>query len=417
MNAASATTDQQPWTGPGIREFIALMAALMAANALAIDAMLPALPAIGAALDVTEDNRRQLIITAYLLGFGAAQLVYGPVSDRFGRKPVLIASLLAYGIFAVVAGLATSFPLLLAARTMQGVAAAGTRVLVVSIVRDRFQGALMARVMSIAFIVFMLVPILAPTFGQAVLLASSWRYIFILLGVYGMAVLVWMLLRLPETLDPANRRPLSLAKIREAVGVTLTNRLSIGNTVALTLVVGGLFAFINSIQQIVFDVFGRPHIMPLVFACIAGPMALASYLNSRLVERLGSRRIMLVALQLFAGIAALHLAISLAFGEDLVVFIILQALTMACFGLMSANMSAVAMQPLGHIAGTASSVQGVITTIGGALIGLAVGQQFNHSTIPLHVGFTLCGLSGLVVALWANRAQPESASAGGREEP
>lgn len=390
-----------------MREFIAMMAALMATNALAIDAMLPALPAIGDALGIAEENRRQLIITAYLLGFGGAQLLYGPLSDRFGRKPVLTASLIAYGAFAVVAGLAASFPLLLAARALQGVAAAGTRVLVVSIVRDRFQGAVMARVMSIAFIVFMLVPILAPAFGQAVLLTSSWRYIFILLGIYGTAVLLWMLLRLPETLEPANRRALSLAKIREAVGITLTNRLSIGNTIALTLVVGGLFAFINSIQQITFDVFERADIMPLIFACIAGPMAFASYLNSRLVERLGSRRIMLAAMQLFAGIAALHLAISLAFGENLVVFIVLQALTMACFGLMSANLGAVAMQPLGHIAGTASSVQGLITTVGGALIGLAVGQQFDRTTIPLHVGFTVCGVAGLLVALWANRPAPE----------
>jgi MFS transporter, DHA1 family, multidrug resistance protein len=407
MSAAPFTTDQQPWSGPGMREFIALMAALMATNALAIDAMLPALPAIGDALGIAEENRRQLIITAYLLGFGGAQLLYGPLSDRFGRKPVLTASLIAYGAFAVVAGLAASFPLLLAARALQGVAAAGTRVLVVSIVRDRFQGALMARVMSIAFIVFMLVPILAPAFGQAVLLTSSWRYIFILLGMYGTAVLLWAILRLPETLEPAKRRALSIAKIREAVGITLTNRLSIGNTVALTLVVGGLFAFINSIQQITFDVFGRADIMPLIFACIAGPMALASYLNSRLVERLGSRRIMLAAMRLFAAIAALHLLVSLVFGENLVVFIVLQALTMACFGLISANLSAVAMQPLGHIAGTASSVQGLITTIGGALIGLTVGQQFDRTTIPLHVGFTVCGVAGLLVALWANRERPE----------
>jgi DHA1 family bicyclomycin/chloramphenicol resistance-like MFS transporter len=401
------TADRSGWSGPSLHEFVAMTAALMAVNALAIDSMLPALPAIGAALDVADENRRQLVITAYLLGFGVAQLFYGPVSDRFGRKPILAVSLFLYSICALLAGLAGSFDLLLAARFAQGLAAAATRVLVVSIVRDRFEGPTMARVMSIAFIVFMLVPVLAPAFGQAVLAVASWRFTFIALALYGLAVLGWMLLRLPETLAPEKRRPLSLTKIREAVATTLTNRLSIGNTIALTLVMGGLFSFINSIQQVVFDVFQRPDLLAIVFACIAGPMAVSSYLNSRIVERLGSRRIMLAGLSLFAGVAALHLAISYFLGETLVVFIILQALTMACFGLISANLGSVAMQPLGHIAGTASSVQGLITTVGGALIGFYVGQHFDGTTIPLLAGFAICGFLGLLLALWANRVNSD----------
>lgn len=397
--------ESQPWSGPRLHEFVAMMAALMAVNALAIDSMLPALPAIGAALDVAEENRRQLVITAYLLGFGGAQLVYGPFSDRFGRKPILVVSLLFYAVFALLAGLASSFSLLLAARFAQGLAAAGTRVLVVSIARDRFQGPTMARVMSITFIVFMLVPVLAPALGQAVLAFANWRVIFIALALYSGAVLLWTMLRLPETLPEERRRALSLTKIREAVGTTLTTRLSIGNTLALTLVMGGLFSFINSIQQVVFDVFGRPDLIALVFASIAGPMAVSSYLNSRIVERLGSRRIMLAGLASFAGLATLHLAISAFVGETLLVFIVLQALTMACFGLISANLGSVAMQPLGHIAGTASSVQGLITTVGGALIGLWVGQHFDGTTIPLLSGFALCGFAGFLLALWANRPE------------
>jgi DHA1 family bicyclomycin/chloramphenicol resistance-like MFS transporter len=276
MNHGPPATQSLTWQGPGMREFVAMMAALMASNAISIDAMLPALPAIGEALGVAEDNRRQLIITAYLLGFGAAQLVYGPLADRFGRKPILAASLVGYAGCALLAGLAASFTLLLAARALQGAAAAGTRVLVVSIIRDRFQGPMMARTMSLTFIVFMIVPVLAPTFGQAVLLTSGWRSIFILLAAYGFAVLIWSAFRLPETLPVERRRPLSLVKVREAVAITLRNRLSIGNTLALTLVVGALFAFVNSIQQIVFDVFDAAELMPLVFACIAGPMALSS---------------------------------------------------------------------------------------------------------------------------------------------
>ncbi|QPQ55733.1 multidrug effflux MFS transporter [Allosphingosinicella flava] len=404
-------TDARPadsplWTGPRLHEFVAMMAALMAVNALAIDSMLPALPSIGASLNVADENQRQLVITAYLLGFGVAQLPYGPFSDRFGRKPILVVSLLFYAVFALLAGIASSFTLLLGARFCQGLAAAGTRVLVVSIARDRFQGPTMARVMSITFIVFMLVPVLAPALGQAILAVATWRVIFITLAIYGAAVLTWALIRLPETLPVEKRRPLSLSKIREAVSMTLTHRLSIGNTLALTLVMGGLFSFINSIQQIVFDVFKRPDLMAVVFASIAGPMAISSYLNSRIVERIGSRRIMLAGLALFAGIATLHLGISYFLGENLLTFIVLQALTMACFGLISANLGSVAMQPLGHIAGTASSVQGLITTVGGALIGLWVGQHFNGTTIPLLAGFALCGFAGLLLAVWANRPQP-----------
>ena len=395
--------ETKPWSGPGMREFVVLMAALMASNALAIDAMLPALPAIGDALGVAEDNRRQLVITAYLLGFGFAQIVYGPVSDRVGRKPILVVSLVFYAAFALLCGLASSFNLLLLGRVLQGVAAAGTRVLVVAVVRDRFHGSAMARVMSLVFIIFMVVPVLAPAFGQAVLAVATWRFIFIGLAVYGAAALLWSLLRLPETHPPEKRRPLSFASVGEATAETLRHRLSIGNTVAATLVFGGLFAFINSVQQIVFDVFGRPDALALVFACIAGPMAASSYFNSRMVERLGARRMALFAMAFFTVVASLHLAVALGGAETLTLFVILQALTMLSFGLIGANLGSLAMEPLGHVAGTASSVQGLITTIGGALIGLLIGQAFDGTVIPFLAGIALCGASGLAVAWWANR--------------
>ena len=389
--------------GPGMREFIALMAALMASNALAIDAMLPALPAMGASLGVAEDNQRQLVITVYLLGFGVAQLFWGPLADRFGRKGLLATALVLYGVFGLVAGLASSFTLLLAARALQGIAAAASRVLVVAVVRDRYQGPAMARVMSLAMIVFMIVPVLAPTLGQTVLAFGQWRHIFIALGVYGAVLALWVLLRLPETLPPEARRPLSLGHIGEAVWTTLRTRQSIGNTLAQALLMGALFAFINSIQQIVFDVFGRPEMMALVFALIAAPMTISSYANSKLVMRLGSRRILLVALTAFTGVAMLHLAIAELVGETLWSFVLLQAATMIFFGMIGANAGALAMEPLGHIAGTASSLQGVITTVAGALIGFAIGQHFDGTTLPFLIGFTACGTMALFVAWWANR--------------
>lgn len=387
---------------PGKAEFVALMAALMAANALAIDVMLPALPAIGEALAVIDDNRRQLVITAYLLGFGAAQIVYGPLADRFGRKPLLIGCMGGYALFGALAGFAGSFDLLLAARFLQGVAAAGSRVLVVAIVRDRFSGPAMAQIMSLTMIIFMIVPVLAPSLGQAILLIGAWRQIFILLAAYGLALALWGWLRIPETLAVEERRPLSARQIGRATAETLRRRASIGNTIASTLAFGGLFAYIGSIQQIVFDVFGRPELIGLVFAACAGPMAATSYANSRLVMRFGPRRLLLAALLMLTLVSGVHLVLVLWRGETIWAFVVMQALTMACFGLVGANAGALAMQPLGHIAGTASAVQGMLGTIGGALIGYGVGQAFDGTTLPLVAGFAICGGLALAVALWAN---------------
>jgi len=399
---------------PGRKEFVLLMAALMASNAMAIDAMLPALPAIGEALGVARDNDRQLVITFFLLGYGLSQVAFGPLADRFGRKRLLVGCLFAYAGFGALSGLAGSMELLLAARFTQGIASGGLRVLVVAVIRDRYHGAAMARIMSTAMIIFMIVPVLAPSLGQAVIAVASWRYIFALLAAYGLWLALWSALRLPETLAVEDRRRLSFRNIAQGMGETLRRRESIGNTIAATLAFGGLFAFIGSVQQIVFDVFRRPELMGLVFAAIAGPMAISSYTNMRLVMRVGPRKLLLRALTALTAISAFHLAVALLWGETLWSFIALQALTMACFGLVGANASAMAMSPLGHIAGTASALQGLITTIGGALIGLVIGHMFDGTTIPLVTGFVLGGALALPVAIWANpkeRPAPDEAEA------
>jgi len=394
----------------GKTEFVLLIAALMASNALAIDVMLPALPAIGEALGVTEDNRRQLVITFYMLGFGIAQIFYGPLADRFGRRRLVIGCMIFYAGFAILSGLAESFNLLLAARMLHGIAAAGTRVLVVAVVRDRFEGSAMAQVMSLAMIVFMLAPILAPGLGQGVLTVASWRYIFLALALYALGLAVWAALRLPETLSPDGRRPLSFGHFGSAVADTLGNRVSIGNTAALTVTLGALFGFIGSVQQVIFDVFSAPGLIGLAFACIAAPMALSAWLNSRLVMRFGSRPLLIGALAVFTLFAAIHLLVIVTVGETIWTFVILQALTMGCFGLVGSNAGALAMEPLGHVAGTASALQGLITTIGGAMIGFVIGQMFNGTTVPLVTGFVLCGGLGLAIAIWANAGLPAHAA-------
>lgn len=391
-------------TRPGFREFVALIAGLMAVNAMAIDAMVPALPAIGHSLHVATENERQLVVSFYMFGFGLTQIVYGPLSDRYGRKPVLVGSLILYAGFALACAAAGSFTLLLVARLLQGMAAASSRVLTISIVRDRFEGARMARLMSLAFMVFLLMPVLAPSLGQLTLLVASWRAIFFGFAGFASLMLAWAVIRLPETLHPEYRRPFSVAAILAGAGETLTNRQSLGYTLAFTVLMGALIGYILSIQQIVFDVFRHPELIALTFAGIAGPMAISSYANSRLVERLGTRRIGHSGLAAFTLVAVVHFA-SAWRGESLATFIVLQAATMACFGLCSANLGALAMQPMGHIAGTASSVQGTIGTILGSFIGLAVGQSFNFTVLPMVGGDVLFGAAALLILLVTERGR------------
>lgn len=394
-----------PHPGMRFREFVVLMAAMMALNAIAIDSMLPALPHIGEDLGVTEENNRQWVITAYLLGFGFAQLFLGTLSDRFGRKPVLLISFVIYFIGAIASSTAHSFEILIAARVFQGLGAAASRVLTVSIIRDCYSGRVMAKVMSLAFIVFLIVPILAPSIGQVVMLVGPWRWIFDGLGLFAAVLFVWAAWRLPETLHPEDRRPLEFKSVTSAFRTVLTTRISIGYSIAMTFVMGGLFGFINSVQQIFADVFDMPRWFTLIFAAMAGSMAVASFLNSRIVERYGMRRISHTAMFGFAGSAALNLAFALSGFESVWSFSLLLCLTFFCFGLTAPNFGAMAMEPVGHIAGTASSVQGFVTVVGGASLGSVIGQSFNGSTVPLLLGFSVLSVVAIAIVAFTEHGK------------
>lgn len=394
-----------PHPGMRFREFVVLMAAMMALNAIAIDSMLPALPHIGEDLGVTEENHRQWVITAYLLGFGFAQLFLGTLSDRFGRKPVLLISFVIYFIGAIASSTAQSFEVLIAARIFQGLGASASRVLTVSIIRDCYTGRVMAKVMSLAFIVFLIVPILAPSVGQLVMLVGPWRWIFDGLGLFAAVLFVWAAWRLPETLHAEDRRPLEFASVTSAFRTVLTTRVSIGYSIAMTFVMGGLFGFINSVQQIFADVFDMPRWFTLVFAAMAGSMAVASFLNSRIVERYGMRRISHTAMFGFAACAALNLAFALSGFETVWSFSLLLCAAFFCFGLTAPNFGAMAMEPVGHIAGTASSIQGFVTVIGGASLGSVIGQNFNGSTVPLLLGFSVLSLVAIAVVAFTEHGK------------
>ena len=361
----------------GFREFVALIAALTALNALAIDSMLPALPQIGETLHIARDNPRQGVITAYLLGVSSTQLVYGVLADRFGRKRILLTGVGIYACFAVAAAFATTFPQLVGARALIGAGAAAVQVLAVSLVRDRFAGAQMARVLSLTFMVFLTAPVLAPSIGQAIMVVSSWRMIFGFLAAISVTLLLWAGIRLPETLRPEDRLPLEFSRVAQAFRTVLTSRITVGYMLAAAAVLGGLFGFINSVQQVFTDIFHAPTAFPLIFACVALGMAAAALLNSRIVERLGY--------------------------ESIGTFAALQAGMLFCFGMIAGNFASIAMEPLGKVAGTGSSVYGSNTMATGSSLGFVIGQQFDGTAVPLTLGYVFCGVLALVIVTITER--------------
>jgi MFS transporter, DHA1 family, multidrug resistance protein len=388
----------------GFTEFVALAAAMMATQAIAIDGMLPAFPVIGRAMQVANENHVQWIITAYMTGLGCGQLFWGLMSDRFGRRPILIGGLGLYVLAALLCGLAGSFPTLLAWRFVHGLAAASV-VVARSVIRDLYSGRQMARVMSLTFMVFLTVPILAPSLGQLILVVAPWRYIFIVCGVFAALVCAWAAWRLPETLHPEYRLTLNLSHIAGAVRLVLGNRTSLCYTFAMSVMFGGILAYVGMVQQIFGDVFHHAQLMPSMFALCATTMGIAAFLNSRIVERLGMRWISHTALLTYLGITGLHTAIA-AFGlEPLWVFVAFQSATMACFALSISNFGAMAMEPVASVAGIGASLQGFISTLGGALVGALIGRQFNGTMVPLAAGSLCCGLASLLFVLLAEKGR------------
>lgn len=388
-------------------ELVIMIAALMALNAAAIDIFIPSLQQIGSALNVATGNERQFVITAYVIGFGTAQIVYGTLSDRFGRRPVLFFGLAVYVLTSFVAIFSPSFGILLALRAIQGVGAAATRVIAVSIVRDCFGGARMASVMSLVMMVFMAVPVVAPNIGQIIMNFGSWQEIFLVTGLFGAAVLIWTAVRLPETLHPEDRRPLTVRRTADAFRTVLTNRRSFGYTLGTALIFGVLFGFINQAEQVYTGIFHLGPSFTLYFSAVAIFMALASFTNSRLVERFGMRRLSHGALVIFVVLSLFQLGLSTALGGTMpfALFIPLMTVTFCMFGFIGSNFNALALDPLGHVAGTASSVLGFMQTLGGGFLGAVIGYCFNGTLMPLYAGFTLLSLGSLGCVLYAERGR------------
>jgi MFS transporter, DHA1 family, multidrug resistance protein len=340
-----------------------------------------------------------MVLSTFLIGFGVGQFVIGPLSDRFGRRPVLLGGMTVYCVASMLAIAAPSFETLLLARALQGLGTSATRVIATSIVRDCYAGRRMASVMSLAMMVFIAVPVIAPSFGQAVLMLTHWRGIFIVLMVYGAVALIWSALRMPETLPPSQRRSLAIGDVLDAFRQTVTNRQTLGYALAAGGVMGSLFAYVFTSQQVFTEIYKLGPYFPIAFAAIAIGTAVAGFLNSKFVGRLGMRVISHGALVAFTAVAATMLVAEKMQMLPLPLFMALSALMMFSFGLMIANFTALAMEPQGHIAGTASSLYGSITTLLGIGIGMTMGQDYDGTLLPFSTGFFLCTLAALAVVL------------------
>lgn len=389
---------------PGEREMVVMMAMVMALNALAIDAMLPALPAIGEGLGVLVANDRQYVISLYLLGIGFGSLIYGPLADRFGRKGVLVPALLAYIVFSIGCGLATSFPMLLALRFGHGLVSAALGVIVVAVIRDLFEGDAMAKRLSLIFLVFMIVPIIAPTIGAGFAAIAGWRAIFIVLAVMGLVMLAW-LRRLPETLDPADRRPLDWRTMVSGWATVTRHRRAAGYMIASGMMQGALYGYLNSSEQIIDEVFDAQSWFPLIFACVAVGIAIANFSNAAIVERFGARRVSQTAVFAFMATSIAQIAAALSGAETLWMFTALMMVNVGLIGFIGSNFGSIAMEDFGHMAGVASSYQSFAKTLLAAVVGALIGQQYDGSTLPLAYAFLISAVVGLTLVFWAERGK------------
>ena len=385
-------------------EFVCLIAALMALNAFAVDIMLPAMGVIADYYHVTG-NDQQWLLYSYMIGFGAPQIVFGPITDRFGRKTLLCLCIAAYVVFSFLCMATTSFYILCLVRFLHGLFAAGVRVITTSIVRDLTAGRAMARIMSLAMTVFMIVPIIAPAIGQGVMALFGWKWMFGVLGVAGLASLLWVHFRLPETLAAEDRQELNIPKVLNGFRYVLTTRVTAGYMAASGVIYGALFAFIAAAEQIFEDVFHAGNRFALWFAIISGTLALANYINSRVVERFGMRRMSHGVLIAFIVLSVLNYILMQTAGEKLIYFLPLFALIFGCFGMMGANFSAIAMEPQGKNAGTASALYGFATVAIASIFGYLVSSRFNGTVSPVLLGFVALGVLSLAIVLVTERGK------------
>ena len=396
----------QPAATPALRtgEFVPLIALLISLVALAIDAMLPALPAIGEDLGVAQRNDVQFVITAVFLGMGVGQIVFGPLSDRIGRKPAIHAGLVLFMAGCLMSIYARSFELMIAGRVLQGIGVSAPRVVTMALVRDQYAGRQMARLMSFIMAVFIIVPTIAPALGQWIQFLGGWRAIFSVFFAVAAVVFLWFAIRQPETLPSERRRPLSPRAIGRSVVEVLKIRAALGYTLASGCVFAPFLAYLSTAQQIFQDVYGTGTLFPLYFGALALAVGCASFLNGRLVMQFGMRKLSRGAMLLATIGSFVGLALAFVFDGVLPFWLLMAYLlfVFVCIGLLFGNLGALAMQPLGHIAGVGAAVVASLSTLVSVPLGAFVGYIFDGTLYALIASYALFGIGALAAMKWAD---------------
>lgn len=383
-------------------ESIALMALLSSLVALSIDAMLPALPQIGSEFKVQHANDVQLVISTFVFGLSIGQMIYGPLSDSLGRKPVLFAGGAVFILGSALCMFSSGFKMMLVGRIIQGFGAAGPRSMVVALIRDQYEGRAMARIMSSIMAVFIIVPALAPAIGQGIIILAGWHAIFGGLLSLMLIMMLWFGRRQPETLSPRHRRPFSLKLIFRAVADVCTNRIAMGYTIIAGFIMGAFLGYLNSAQQIFQGLYGLRAGFPIVFGILVLAFGSASLLNSRMVMRFGMERLIAVAMKILALLSVSYWVMIYWMDgySSLWIMMVNLMLFFFCIGILFGNLNAIAMVPLGHIAGTGSAVVGALSNLIAVPISVVIGRCYNGTTLPLISGFAVLSLLSLAVIGW-----------------
>lgn len=393
-----------------LAEFVPLMALMISLVALSIDAMLPALDIIGLDLGVTAGNDQQLIISSLFLGLGVGQMIFGPLSDSIGRKPAIYIGYVIFVIGCVISIVSTNLEIMLLGRVLQGVGAAGPRIVCVALVRDQYEGREMARIMSFVMGVFILVPAMAPAIGLGIIMISGWRAIFVSFLLVAVVACGWFALRQSETLPPQKRRTFSLFVIWAGVRETCGNRISFGYTIIAGFIFSALIGYLSSAQQMFSVIFGITNLFPLYFAVLALAVGLSSVINGRLVMRFGMRLLSSYALVSLCVLSVMFFlyAINVDGTPDLWISMAYFIAAFLCFGLLFGNLNALAMEPLGHIAGIGAAVIGSLSTLVSAFLGAMIGYMFDGTVLPLVVSFALLGAMAMALMNWTERGRESS---------
>lgn len=407
MQGEPTVTGQRASRRLGDVELVALLAFIMALGALGVDLMLPAFGDLRTEYGLAADSTAVAgIITAYVVGSAVGTLAYGPLSDKIGRKPSLYGGFLLYAVGAAGSALAPTLQAMFAFRILWGIGAAGPRTLTLSIIRDRYEGDAMAKRMSTIFAIFIVVPVFAPGAGALILSVASWPWVFWACVLAVSLVALWTI-RLPETLNPAHRRTLGFSDLRDAATLVVTTRQTLGYMLGLTASFGAFLSYLASSELILSDVYDRASFFPIFFGILAAVMGTAMLANSAIVDRLGMKHTVHRVLVAYVTSAAVLVAVALAMdgSPPLTLFMVLLGLVLVSHALLIPNANSLAMDPMGSVAGMASSIIGFVSLAGGALIGALIDRAFDGTVTPLAVGFLVSSVVALGIIAWAERGR------------